>query len=167
MPSHRQCVDVGGKHFEDPANSKRGYKNNNSMQRLIILTFLCFTIGYATTKKSSPDSNVLNGSWTPIKQEIGGKELPAVVFQKQKLIINDSNYTFSAESVDKGMLKYQNGQMDIYGEEGVNTGKHFTAIYKLDNDQLTICYNLKGDAYPSAFETKSKPTLFLSVFKKD
>ena len=79
------------------------------MRHLIILTILCLTIGCATTKKSSLNSNVLNGSWTPIKQEIGGKDLPTVVFQKQKLIISDSNYTFSAESVDKGILKYQNG----------------------------------------------------------
>jgi uncharacterized protein (TIGR03067 family) len=112
-------------------------------------------------------SNMLNGSWTPIKQEIGGTELPPIAFQKQKLIVNDTTYVFSAESVDKGSVKYHNGQMDIYGKEGVNTGKHFTAIYKLENDQLTICYNLQGDSYPVAFETKSKATLFLSVFKKD
>ena len=29
--------------------------------------------------------------------------------------------------------------MDIYGREGVNAGKHFTAIYKMESDQLTIC----------------------------
>ncbi len=137
------------------------------MRQLFILTFICLTFGCATTKKASLSLNVLNGSWTPTKQEIGGKDLPPVVFQKQKLIINDSIYTFSAESVDKGTLIYKNGQMDIYGKEGVNTGKHLTAIYKLDNENLTICYNLKGDGYPSDFETKSKPTLFLSVFKKD
>lgn len=116
---------------------------------------------------TATDSNSLDGSWIPIRQEIGGKELPAVVFQTQKLIINDTTYLFTAESVDKGSLVYKNGQMDIYGKEGVNKGKHFTAIYKLDNDQLTICYNLKGDSYPADFETKSKPTLFLSVFRKD
>ena len=137
------------------------------MWQFFILTFICLTVGCATTKKTPLSSNVLNGSWTPIKQEISGKDLPTGVFQKQKLIIIDSIYTFSAESVDKGTLKYKSGQMDIYGKEGVNTGKHFTAIYKLDNEQLTICYNLKGDTFPSAFETKSKPTLFLSVFKKD
>ena len=57
--------------------------------------------------------------------------------------------------------------MDIYGKQGVNAGKHFTAIYKLENELLTICYNLRGDSYPAAFETKGKPTLFLSVFKKE
>ena len=113
------------------------------------------------------NSNMLNGTWTPVKQEMGGKELPVIAFQKQQLIIDDTTYVFSAESVDKGTLKYNNGQMDIYGKEGVNTGKHFMALYKLDNGQLAICYNLKGDSYPAGFETKSKPSLFLSVFKKD
>lgn len=112
-------------------------------------------------------SNILNGSWTPVQQEVGGNKLPAMVFQKQKLIVFDTTYAFTAESVDKGVLKYQNGQMDIYGKEGVNIGKHFTAIYKLENEQLTICYNLAGGSYPVAFETKSKPTLFLSIFSKD
>jgi len=116
---------------------------------------------------TATDSNILNGIWTPIRQEIGGRDLPAVVFQTQKLIITDTTYTFSAESVDKGSLEYKNGRMDIYGKEGVNKGKHFNAIYKLDKDQLTICYNLKGDGYPAEFETKSKPTLFLSVFRKN
>lgn len=137
------------------------------MKQLFIKTIICLTIGCATTKNTTKNSDVLNGSWTPIKQEISGKDLPALVFQNQNLIISDTTYIFSAESLDKGTLKYKNGQMDIYGKEGVNAGKHFTAIYKLDNDQLTICYNLKGDAYPLAFETKSKPALFLSVFKKD
>ena len=112
-------------------------------------------------------SNVLDGTWTPVRQEMGGKELPSVVFQTQKLIISDTSYIFTAESVDKGNLKYKNGQMDIYGKEGVNTGKHFPAIYKLDNKQLTICYNLKGDSYPATFETKSMAGLFLSVFNKN
>lgn len=113
------------------------------------------------------NSNILNGSWKPVKQEIGGNQLPAIVFTNQKLIILDTTYTFIAESVDRGALVYKNGQMDIYGKEGTNNGKHFTAIYKLEDGQLTICYNLAGDSYPVAFETKSKPTLFLSVFIRD
>ena len=64
-------------------------------------------------------------------------------------------------------MHYEAGKMDIYGKEGVNTGKHFTAIYKLEKDEMTICYNLAGDSYPLDFETKSRPTLFLSVFKKE
>ena len=103
----------------------------------------------------------------PVKQEMGGTLLPKAAFENQKLIISDSTYTFIAESIDKGVVKYRDDKMDIYGKEGVNAGKHFTAIYKFENEQLTICYNLSGDSYPETFETKGKPMYFLSVFKKN
>ena len=81
--------------------------------------------------------------------------------------MNDSNYTVIAESVDKGIVRFKGDKLDIYGKEGVNAGRHFTAIYKVEKGQLTICYNLLGDSYPDAFETKSKPLLFLSIFNKE
>ena|SRR5690242_4268294 len=137
------------------------------MRFIIICTYLLLAFSCSTRKSNSNGPIVLNGSWTPVKQEIAGKELPPAMFQNQKLVINDSTYKFTAESVDKGIITFKNGKMDIFGKEGVNAGKHFTAIYKLDNGQLTICYNLRGDTYPVAFETKSSPALFLSSFKKD
>jgi uncharacterized protein (TIGR03067 family) len=103
----------------------------------------------------------------PVKQELNGTLLPVDAFKNQKLTINDSVYTYTAESIDKGIIKYQDNKMDIYGKEGVNTGKHFTAIYKLEDGQLTICYNLSGNNYPETFETKGQPAFFLSVFEKE
>ena len=137
------------------------------MKHLLVLLIICLSISCTTTKNTKSPATILNGTWIPIKQQMGGKELPPAAFEKQKLIILDSNYTFIAESVDKGLVKYDNGKMDIYGKEGINTGKHFTTIYKYENEQLTVCYNLLGDSYPESFETKSKRTLFLSVYKKE
>ena len=114
----------------------------------------------------APKSSNLDGTWKPVRQELGGHEMPAAFFEKQVLVISDSSYTLTAESVDKGVLRYFEGKMDIVGKEGVNAGRHFTAIYVLNNDSLKICYNLAGDSYPEAFETKSKPALFMSVFQK-
>lgn len=109
----------------------------------------------------------LNGTWVPVKQEMGGILLPKTAVQ-QKLIIDDKNYMVTiGESTDKGVIEYKDDRMDIYGKEGVNAGKHFTAICKYENGQLTICYNLAGDSYPETFETKGKPTFFLSIFEKD
>lgn len=136
--------------------------------RLIIFLFLLIIGGSCeTSKKLTKSSTVLNGTWVPIKQEMGGKELPILAFEKQKLTIKDSLYTMIAESIDKGVINYTDNKMDIYGRQGVNAGKHFTAIYKVENGNLIICYNLAGDSYPEAFETKSKRLLFLSVFKKE
>jgi len=129
---------------------------------LFILCLVCIS-----TINVTAQSNKLNGSWKPVREEIGGSELPPAAFEKQKLIVSDSNYTFIAESIDKGVAIYKDGKMDIYGKDGVNKGKHFTSIYKFENELLLICYNLSGDKYPEAFETKSKPTYFLVTFKKE
>ena len=139
-----------------------------TLMRSITFTFLLILgLGYAGTKNTPVTSNKLNGTWLPIKQEFGGKILPKAAFETQKLVIEDSTYTVTAESVDKGVVKYGEDKMDIYGKEGVNAGKHFTAIYKYENDELTVCYNLSGDSYPETFETKGKPLFFLSVFKRE
>ncbi|HMH22824.1 MAG TPA: hypothetical protein VK563_13655 [Puia sp.] len=127
-----------------------------------------FILGLSSGRKNiTIGSNPLNGTWAPVSQEMGGKSLPKAAFETQRLVISDSNYVFTAESVDKGVVKYQDNKMDIYGKEGVNTGKHFTAIFKYENELLTICYNLSGDGYPETFDTNGKPLFFLSVFKRE
>jgi len=112
------------------------------------------------------DSSILNGTWIPTHQEINGSTLPKAVFEKQRLVISDTTYTLQAESIDKGTMVIGEKTMDIYSKEGVNTGKHFTALYKIENGELTICYNLAGTSYPVSFETKGNPKLFLSAFRK-
>ena len=136
------------------------------MRQLITICSLVLLTACTATKKSTSMEPKLDGNWIPVKQEMGGKDLPAAYYQSQRLEIRDTAYTATAESVDKGQLQYKDGLMDIYGKEGVNTGKHFTAIYKLENGELTICYNLAGTDYPETFSTAGKPLFFLSVFKK-
>jgi uncharacterized protein (TIGR03067 family) len=142
------------------------HKKEKLMRVTSLLAILIFTIGCGTPKNAVTKSDPLNGTWLPVKQEIGGGPLPRPAFQKQRLIIHDSAYTVIAESIDKGIVRYSHDKMDIYGKEGVNAGKHFKAIYKKQNNRLTICYNLSGDKYPESFGTKGKPRYFLCVFKK-
>lgn len=124
-------------------------------------------IACSSSKNAKVGIIELNGSWLPIKQEMAGKSLPTAFFEKQKLVINNHQYIVIAESIDKGEISFSKGRMDIYGKEGVNTGKHFTASYQLRNGQLSICYNLSGDSYPENFITKGNPKLFLSVYNKE
>jgi uncharacterized protein (TIGR03067 family) len=111
-------------------------------------------------------ANELNGTWVPVKQELNGTLFPDSVLMNQQLIIKDSTYTVILNAIDQGTIKYDGNHMDINSTEGVNKGKHFSAIYKLENDQLIICYNLAGESYPEKFETNDHPTFFLSVFKR-
>ena len=136
--------------------------------RIFILSMILIAVFSCSSSKNTKSSlTELNGTWLTIKQEMGGKALPAAFFEKQKLVINKKMYSVFAESVDKGELVINNGKIDIYGKEGVNAGKHFTALYQTSNGQLSICYNLSGDSYPESLETKTNPKLFLSVYKKE
>jgi len=137
------------------------------MRYLVSFILICLATGCDTTKKINAGSNFLNGTWIPVKQELGGGALPEAAYQNYKLTINDSVYTYGSAQTDHGLISYDNGKMDIYGKVGPNAGKHYTAIYKLENAELTICYNLSGKAYPQAFDTRGQPLYFLSVFKKE
>ena len=130
-----------------------------------LLFVACFGLTVEVQAQAMPDS--LRGVWIPFNQMMGGKAFPKAVFEKSKLILRDSTYTLITESVDKGLVKYNGNKMDIYGKQGANTGKRYTAIYKLESGQLTICYNLKGDSYPETFDTTGKPLFFISMFKKE
>lgn len=130
--------------------------------RSLLILFL-FAVGSAFVVSE----NKLDGKWVTTRLVMDGNDLPEETFKNQQLIISDTNYTFIAESVDKGTLKFTDNKIDIYGKEGVNAGNHFTAIYKFEKDFLHICYNLAGDKYPDDFETKGKSMYFLAVFKKE
>lgn len=137
------------------------------MNRYLLFLGLFYLMSCATTKKAVVAPKPLDGTWIPVQQEMGGKAIPASLFANQKLILSDTNYTFIAESIDKGVVKMNGNKMDIYGKEGVNAGNHFKAIYKLENDLLTICYNLGGEIYPATFDSSGNPVYFLSVFKRE
>lgn len=133
----------------------------------VFLSIVVICLGCVSPKTATVTKNQLNGTWVPISQEIGGTALPKPAFEKQKLVINDTTYTVIAESVDKGSVNVKGDKMDILGKEGVNAGKHFTALYKLAGEQLTVCYDLSGKDYPRTFDTKGKVMYFLAVFHKD
>jgi uncharacterized protein (TIGR03067 family) len=120
----------------------------------------------STATYSTPQS--LQGVWIPVRQELNGQPLPVESFAQGKLTIGEGRYTFeTAYATDQGEATYGDGQMDIYSREGPNKGKHFKAIYTIENKQLTICYNLAGDRYPESFDTTGNALFFLCVFRME
>ncbi|MEP7322882.1 MAG: hypothetical protein ABI761_13225 [Saprospiraceae bacterium] len=144
------------------------------MRLITFFLLLSLILSCSSAKNTTVATNKLNGTWTPLRQEMAGVTIPQIAFAYQKLTILDTTYSFIAESVDKGIIKYTSDKMDIYGKEGVNAGKHITAIYKFapnavdtKEEQLTICYDLSGKTYPESYDTKGKTLHFLSVFTKN
>jgi uncharacterized protein (TIGR03067 family) len=134
--------------------------------RLTFFSLFIICTALVSRKHNKSQQKELNGTWIPVREVLAGTPLVAAAFEKQQLIIKDSNYAVTAESVDKGIIKTNGNKMDIYGKDGVNAGKHFTAIFENKNDELMICYDLNGAGYPEAFDTKGKATYFLAVYKR-
>ena len=117
------------------------------------------------------DSKALQGTWLPASAELAGKPFPEQFRKSLKLNIKDDRYTVMAEQKDEGTLKLDAGKtprtMEIQGTEGPNKGKTIPAIYKIDGDSLTICYNLSGKDYPTEFKSKPGTKLFLVEYKRE
>lgn len=137
------------------------------MKLLLALSLILAQNFSDTPNQNYMDQNSLNGTWIPIQQELGGQPLASEVFAGQKLILRDSNYTVSAEHIDKGVVMYHGNQMDIISREGANAGKRFKAIFKIEAGLMTVCYDLSGKEYPQEFTTRGKPLYFLAVFKRE
>lgn len=136
------------------------------MRIAVLIISLVIAAGCNSPKKISAKPRGTDGVWIPVSQELGGTALPASTYKNYTLVLADSVYTYGGAQTDQGVIVYKAGRMDIYGRQGVNAGKHFTAIYKLENGLLTVCYNLAGTGYPEGFQTTGQRTYFLSVFKK-
>lgn len=136
----------------------------------IIVLFIvaqCILMSACTLiKKTEKFNPALNGTWVPTSQSLGDYQLPKSFYERQQLIIDNDKYTVYAENIDKGEMKFKGNKIKIHSTDGANKGKRFTAIYKLENDQLTICYNLSGKNFPTEFSSAKHPQYFLSVFKR-
>lgn len=137
------------------------------MNRIFSILLLFFLFACASKPITGTGPKKLNGTWIPVKQELAGNTIPRAYYSKQRLIINDSTYVVEAESIDEGTISIWKNKIDIYGKDGVNKGRHITAIYKIENNQLIICYNLSGIGFPENFKTLGKPQYFLSVYRKE
>jgi uncharacterized protein (TIGR03067 family) len=108
----------------------------------------------------------LNGTWFTVYQEFEGKEVSPTKFDGQKLILQESTYMIIGARVDEGIIKANGQHLDLYGTDGANKGRHYSAIFRIDKNQLTICYNLAGNAYPREFKTGGNTKFFLSRFER-
>jgi uncharacterized protein (TIGR03067 family) len=130
--------------------------------------YLIIILLYTMSTATSCTAQSFEGTWIPVKQELNGQPLPAESFAQSKLTIRNNGYTFeTGTATDEGDAITGDGKMDVYSRAGANKGKHFKAIYKLENNQLTVCYNLAGDQYPQSFDTQGHELFFLCVFQRE
>jgi uncharacterized protein (TIGR03067 family) len=134
------------------------------------VTFLLATATQARDDKS--DTQALQGTWALASAELAGKPFPEQLVKSMSLTMKDGRYTVMVgQGKDEGTCKLDSSKtpktIDITGTDGPNKGKTFLAIYKLDGDSLSICYDLSGKAYPTEFKSKPDTKLFLVEYKRD
>lgn len=126
----------------------------------------------ADDKKNEADLKAMVGNWTVDKAELGGKDSTAVFKTLKFEIRAGGKYTVELGVKDEGGFTVTADkspkEMDIVSTEGPNKGKTIKAIYKLDGDALTVCYNLDADkpGRPEKFESKAGTKTFLVTYKR-
>ena len=115
--------------------------------------------------------NMLVGTWIPTQAEMGGQSFPDDVLRSMKLLLSDDKYkAYVGNKVDQGTIKIDKSKhpkaMEITGVKGPNQGKTILAIYEVVGDNLTICYDMSGQAYPTDFESLPDTQLFLVNYQR-
>lgn len=92
----------------------------------------------------------------PVAATVAGKDLVVNELRVKYLVLDSGGYSIIDRSnhiVDSGEYQVDDAKspqtMDIVGREGPNAGRTMLAIYELEADRLTVCYDLDGKERPS------------------
>ena len=128
-----------------------------------ILSALLVTLVVAGCKGASS----IAGHWAPESAKLGGNDFPVAGFDGATLQLTKDTYEFGG---DKGTVEvletHKPDQMDIHGKEGPNAGKTIPAIFELQGDHLTICYQLGNGERPAAFDSPKGTQVLLIHYKR-
>src|SRR5579862_1002761 len=106
---------------------------------------------------SPEDRHALAGAWAPVAASVGGQRLEPAQLRVRYLLLEGDGYRIIDHSnriVDSGHYTVNAHArpcaMDIVGEHGPNAGRTLRAVYQLEGDELTVCYDVEGGARPAA-----------------
>jgi uncharacterized protein (TIGR03067 family) len=140
------------------------------MNRVAHLFAVILTVALAPSARAdtvADDWKALAGTWKVEKATLGGQDMSESL-KTLVLIIEEGKYKLVTDS---GTIAIEPDKkpkvMTIKGTDGPNKGKTFPAIYEIDKDTLTICYDLSGKEPPTAFESKAGTKLFLVSYKRE
>jgi uncharacterized protein (TIGR03067 family) len=122
----------------------------------------------AEEKDAPKDEEKILGTWAVVSWEEGGEKAP-------QDMIKDVKVTFAADG--KMTVKQGEKEQDLtYQLDPAQKPKAFEAtnakgltglgIYKLDGDNLTICFARRGDR-PTEFASKEGTSVVLQVLKRE
>ncbi len=117
-----------------------------------------------------PDSEAIQGTWRPLKAELGGEAAPELVLRRQVFALCDGRYTlhFDRKVVEAGDYEFTPGgelkALVFRSTQGIHAGRTLPCIYQLAGDRLRVCWGLDGTR-PDAFTARS-PERYLVIYKR-
>lgn len=141
---------------------------------IVILGFLPIGLVRADSDAKKPtegEVKMLEGTWQLVTGELAGMKFPEEVAKGIRLTLTADRYVVATpDGDDEGTVQLMPDKMpkalDVSGTKGPNKGKTFLAIYEVQGESLTVCYDLEGTTRPTEFKTKPKTKLFLATYKK-
>ena len=138
------------------------------------ILYICLAVAAslsALAADSPDDAKAVQGSWKPVKAELGGQPMPDAVLKSISLKLDKGKYeVFVGAHPDRGTYTIDSDtkpkSMSVTGTEGPNTGKTFPAIYELKGDTLRICYDLSGAKRPTEFKSVAGTKLYLVTYTR-
>jgi uncharacterized protein (TIGR03067 family) len=142
------------------------------MKKLLCIAFIASGCLTSLAADDSADVKAIQGSWIPVKAELGAQPLLGDVLKKITLTLTNHDYvvTITGEQSDSGTWTIDTSAkpkaMTIVGTKGPNTGKTFPCIYELKGDNFRICYDLSGAKRPTEFKTATGTKLYLVTYNR-
>ena len=138
------------------------------MKYLLCIGFLAAAVMTALAA-DPPDATAIQGNWTPVKGELGGRPMADAVLQTISLKLTDGKYeVFAGGHPDNGTYTLDSNtkpkSITVTGTNGPNSGKTFPSIYELKGDTLRICYDLSGMKRPTEFKSVAGTKLYLVTY---
>jgi uncharacterized protein (TIGR03067 family) len=119
------------------------------------------------------DAKAVQGTWVPVKAELGGQPLPDALLKTITLKTGKGEYEVTIEGApgpDKGTYTLDTAAnpkgMTIKGVKGPNQGKTFPCIYEVTADTFRVCYDLSGAKRPTEFKTSAGTKLYLVTYNR-
>ena len=143
--------------------------------KLAVLLFIIAAVPAATlAQDEKKKTDALQGTWELKSFKQGGTEDPDFVKDNSpKLVCEGEKYEWKAGAAsEKGTIKLGMKDklltLDFMITEGNDKDKTQVGIYKIEGDELTICFNRPGAAErPKKFESKEDaPEFILATLKR-
>jgi len=138
-------------------------------------SFVCLCLVLAATAAfagdTPADAKALQGTWVPVRADLGGAPMPDAVLKTISLRLTGAEYlVLVGASPDSGTWSIDPASkpkgMTVTGVKGPNAGKTFPAIYELAGDTLRICYDLSGAMRPAEFKSAPGTKLYLVTYHR-